>query len=284
MSELPQRTQIHRHAIFDSTRWDGFAHRAGDTFVCTPAKCGTTWTQAICAMLVHRTPDLPASLGHISPWLDATLRPLSEVLDSLEAQAHRRVIKTHTPLDGISYFSDAHYVAVYRDPRDVFFSGRSHLLNQQHLGEGEVVQDDPVEDFRRWVADPVDGLDLLVHHYRTFRKFGGLNNITLLHYANMKRDLPATVRQIAAALQIDADERLFDTVADAASFATMKQSSDLFVPLAGKGFWKDDRAFLSKGTNGQWQGVLSDDALEVYDARMRELLSDEEITWLQSGR
>ena len=76
----------------------------------------------------------------------------------------------------------------------MFFSGRSHLLNQQHLGEGEVVQEDPVEDFRRWVADPVDGLDLLVHHYRTFRKFGSLHNITLLHYANMKRDLPAALK------------------------------------------------------------------------------------------
>ena len=51
----------------------------------------------------------------MSPWLDATLRPLNEVLDSLEAQAHRRVIKAHTPFDGIAYFSDAHYVAVYRD-------------------------------------------------------------------------------------------------------------------------------------------------------------------------
>jgi aryl sulfotransferase len=284
MSELPQRTQIYQHGIVDSTRWDSFTHRAGDIFVCTPPKCGTTWTQAICAMLVHGTPELPVSLGRISPWLDSTSFPLGDVLQSLDAQAHRRVVKTHTPLDGIPYFDDAHYVAVYRDPRDVFFSGRSHLLNQQRLHAGEVVNEDPVEDFRGYVADAVNGLESLVHHFRTFHKFQSLSNITVLHYANMKRDLPATVRQIAAALQIDADEKLLDTVADAANFAAMKQSSDLSVPAAGRGFWKDDRAFLSKGTNGQWQGVLSEDALKIYDARMRELLSKEEITWLQTGR
>ncbi|TMA51013.1 MAG: sulfotransferase domain-containing protein [Deltaproteobacteria bacterium] len=37
---------------FDNRRWAGFEPRPGDIFVCTPPKCGTTWTQAIVASLL----------------------------------------------------------------------------------------------------------------------------------------------------------------------------------------------------------------------------------------
>ena len=35
--------QPYRTAVFDNRRWAGFEARAGDIFVCTPPKCGTTW-------------------------------------------------------------------------------------------------------------------------------------------------------------------------------------------------------------------------------------------------
>jgi hypothetical protein len=38
--------------VFDSSRWDSFERRPGDIIICTPPKCGTTWTQMICALLV----------------------------------------------------------------------------------------------------------------------------------------------------------------------------------------------------------------------------------------
>ena len=42
----------YRNAVFDHRRWAGFEPRPGDIFVCTPPKCGTTWTQAIVASLL----------------------------------------------------------------------------------------------------------------------------------------------------------------------------------------------------------------------------------------
>ena len=38
----------YRAAIFDNSRWADFEPRPNDIFVCTPAKCGTTWTQTMC--------------------------------------------------------------------------------------------------------------------------------------------------------------------------------------------------------------------------------------------
>jgi len=45
--------------VFDSSRWDGFELRPGDIIVATPPKCGTTWTQMICALLILQEPELP---------------------------------------------------------------------------------------------------------------------------------------------------------------------------------------------------------------------------------
>ena len=40
-------------------------------------------------------------LGELSPWLDWNVEPIDVVRARLAAQEHRRVIKTHTPLDGL---------------------------------------------------------------------------------------------------------------------------------------------------------------------------------------
>ena len=85
----------------DSARWLGFPFRDGDIVISTRSKTGTTWVQMICALLIFQTPELPAPLGQLSPWLDHLIAPREQVYARLAAQQHRRIIKTHTPLDGI---------------------------------------------------------------------------------------------------------------------------------------------------------------------------------------
>ena len=87
--------------MYDSNRWDGFELRPGDIIIATPPKCGTTWTQMICALLILQEPELPLPLNRLSPWIDMVTRARTEVFADLQAQTHRRFIKTHTPLDGI---------------------------------------------------------------------------------------------------------------------------------------------------------------------------------------
>ncbi|MBA3960014.1 MAG: sulfotransferase domain-containing protein, partial [Chloroflexi bacterium] len=81
----------------DSARWLDFPFREGDIVISTRSKSGTTWMQMICALLILRTPDLPAPLAESSPWLDWLIVPRDEVYARLAAQEHRRFIKTHTP-------------------------------------------------------------------------------------------------------------------------------------------------------------------------------------------
>jgi hypothetical protein len=106
----------------DSGRWDGFPFRPGDIVISTRSKSGTTWLQMICALLVFQTPDLPAPLATLSPWLDWLIVPRDEVVARLQAQHHRRFIKTHTPLDGIPIDPRATYIVVARHPLDMAVS------------------------------------------------------------------------------------------------------------------------------------------------------------------
>src|SRR3954447_3954849 len=115
--------------IWDNRRWDDVVLRDDDIVISTAPKCGTTWTQMQVALLLFRTPDLPAPLSRLSPWLDMNTRPLDEVLAQLEAQTHRRFIKTHTPLGGLPWDDGVTYLHVGRDPRDAALSWDNHLDN-----------------------------------------------------------------------------------------------------------------------------------------------------------
>src|SRR3954451_4333770 len=84
----------------DSARWDGFEFRDGDIVIRPPAKCGTTWTQTICALLIFGTAEVDRPLSIISPWFEMLTRSRDDVVADLAEQTHRRFIKSHTPLDG----------------------------------------------------------------------------------------------------------------------------------------------------------------------------------------
>ena len=89
----------YRDLIADSARWEGDPFRADDIIIDTPSKSGTTWMQTLCAMLVFDSVEFGRPLTEISPSLEMQINNRAEVLASLEAQEHRRFIKSHTPLD-----------------------------------------------------------------------------------------------------------------------------------------------------------------------------------------
>src|SRR5262245_8917261 len=113
----------------DTTRWSRFVFRPGDIVISTPPKCGTSWTQMLCGLLLFDGPDFPGSISDLSPWLDLYFRTEADVFAQLDAQQHRRFIKTHTPLDGIPVRDDVIYIVVGRDPRDAMVSFEYHMAN-----------------------------------------------------------------------------------------------------------------------------------------------------------
>lgn len=289
---LPQRTQTYRGSITDTARWDHFRPRRDDLFVCAPAKCGSTWTQAICALLIFGRSDLEVNPAQISPWLDATITPLEPTLAMLDRQTHRRVVKTHTPLDGIPYYEPpCAYLVIYRDPRDAFLSLRNHVDNMVDTRFRERGSDDPAADFRTWVTTPRKegaaeqfSLEDFVYHFRSFWRYRALPNVHLLHYSDLRRDLEGNMRRLAAALQIPVEGSRFPELARAASFDHMRKNAATFAPGAGMGFWKDETRFFHRGRGGQWLDVLGPEELSLYRNRLAAWLAPDEIRWLEEGR
>src|SRR5262245_2703751 len=124
-------TAVRRYeaSMYDSNRWVGFELRPGDIIISTPPKCGTTWTQMICALLILGEPELPLQLDMLSPWIDLLPRARTEAFPDRSAQTHRRFIKSHTPLDGIPNDPAVTYICVGRDPRDAGLSMARHIDN-----------------------------------------------------------------------------------------------------------------------------------------------------------
>jgi aryl sulfotransferase len=66
--------------------------------------------------------DAPAPAFDLSPWLDARIVPLDDMIARVDAIPHRRFIKTHSPADCTPIFTECRYLAVYRDGRDALVS------------------------------------------------------------------------------------------------------------------------------------------------------------------
>lgn len=173
-SEHPMTDRVvYRSLMADNLRWDALQLRDGDIIISAPSKSGLTWTQRLVSLLVFDGPDLPGPLSTVSPWLDQTIRPIEEVVATLDAQQHRRFIKTHTPLDGLVLDDRVSYICVGRDPRDAAVSmlyqsanmneDRMRILHEAVVPFHERIAPpfaelgharSPTEEFRDWMEGP----------------------------------------------------------------------------------------------------------------------------------
>src|SRR4051812_33048206 len=109
---LKAPTRTVRSRMFDSTRWDGYRPRSNDIIIGTYPKCGTTWMQRIVGMLVFRS-AAPRAIMEISCWFDSrTFGPIESALEAAEAQTHRRLLKTHLPLDALPIYEGVKFIHV----------------------------------------------------------------------------------------------------------------------------------------------------------------------------
>ena len=124
----PEKTrELHNHH-FDSTIWNDLTFRDDDIVIATYAKSGTTWMQQIVAQLMFDgDPDI--AVAEMSPWVDLRVPPKEVKLPLLEAQTHRRFMKTHLPVDATRFCPQAKYLYIGRDGRDVVWSMYNHHVN-----------------------------------------------------------------------------------------------------------------------------------------------------------
>ena len=300
----------YRTFMFDNARWEGFEFRDDDIVISTSPKCGTTWTQMLCALLIFQDSHFPRPLSHISPWLDQQTRRLDTVFATLEAQRHRRFIKTHTPFDGLPIDDRVTYLCVGRDPRDVFVSMDHHWANMdmdavrraRHAAVGDSDAEELLsrsslvnrpdaarERFRLWIDNDLppeqvsSSLRAVLHHVDTFWVQRDRDNVALFHYADLQADLVAEMERLAEVLDIDISAQRLQDLAVTAGFEEMKGRAGELVPNADIGIWRDMNSFFHQGNSGQWRGLLAGEDLAHYEDRVRELATPELAEWIHHG-
>jgi aryl sulfotransferase len=286
--------ELHNHH-FDSTIWNDFQFRDDDIVIATYAKSGTTWMQQIIAQLLFNG-DPELAVAEISPWLDLRVPPKEVKLPYVEAQTHRRFLKTRLPVDALVFSPRARYLYIGRDGRDVVWSLYNHHANANHLWYDALNEtpgrvgppiERPPEDIREYWRDWLtrDGYPFwsFWDNIRTWWQIRDLPNVRFVHFSELKRDLPGTIRQIAKFLQIPINESHWSAILEHCSFEWMKKNATKSVPLGGL-FWDAGAGvFINKGVNGRWADVLTAEESAEYEQIAVNQLGPECSHWLATG-
>jgi aryl sulfotransferase len=271
--------------------------------ISTSYKTGTTWMQTIVANLVFQDGAFPAPVSAMSPWLDMGIPPLDQIANALEAQTHRRFIKTHLALDGLPYFETARYIVVGRDMRDVFMSIWNH-----HCGYSDqlksITRERAAAIGREFPLDIADIHDLWrmwiekswfdwessgypywshLHHMQSWWDYRHLPNILLVHFADLLENPEQQIRRVAKHLDIAIDEEFMPGILERVSFNGMKEKFNTIMPESADLFREGAKTFMNKGTNGRWRGVLTEAELAECRAAVERELTPDCANWVEHG-
>jgi aryl sulfotransferase len=296
--------QVVRDWSSDSARWAGYKPRAGDIIIATAPKVGTTWMQQIVNLLIFQSPE-PRALGELSPWIDSRFKmPIEEMLSLIEAQTHRRFLKSHLPMDALPIYDEVSYIHVARDGRDACMSLLNHynsfvpeaLENFDKIGMTDETLRRPFprppkterEFFLHWIDNEKDMPSRMSAGFfsieRSFWSERRRSNLLLVHYNDLKSDLFGEMKRVADFLGIKIPDSLWPQLVEAASFEAMKRDGGKLLAGSERLFRGGHETFLHRGTNSRWRGFLTDADLDLYERRINAELSPYLIRWLAEGR
>jgi hypothetical protein len=259
----------------------GYTPGEQDVFVMAYPKSGQNWMLQIVYQLIHHGKGEFDHIHSVVPWPDAVLAartwrnyaiPLRLATAWRTAPEPKRVIKTHLNWELLPYSKEARYIAVIRDPKDVFvsfyFFARNNLLGR--------------------AMPSVSAL------YRSFLKGEGLigswavnaagywaqrhrPNVLVVSFASMKRDLEPTVRRVAEFLAIRVSDDVIREVCRRSSFDYMKSIDERFAPFQGAP-WRGKTFMLRSGEQGASSALLTPQQQSemdaVFTAELQKLGSD----------
>jgi len=292
----PKKTREFENHHFDSTVWNDFKFRDDDIIIGTYAKSGTTWVQQILAQLLFNGEE-DLEVADMSPWLDLRVPPKAEKLPQVEAQTHRRFIKTHLPVDALVFSPNAKYIYIGRDGRDVIWSLYHHHTTANDSWY-EAINDTPgrvgppigkprasiIDYYHEWLDKDGHPFWPFWENVRSWWEIRGLPNVMLVHFNNLKKDMAQEIRQIASYLKIPIDETRWNAILEHCSFDYMKKHANKTVPVAGA-FWDGGaQTFINKGKTGRWRDILSSEESQKFEALAREKLGEACAHWLATGQ
>jgi Sulfotransferase domain len=259
----------------------GYSPGEQDVFVMTYPKSGTNWMLQIVYQLIYHGQGEFDHIHSVVPWPDSVLAsrtmrnyaiPLKLATAWRTAPERKRLIKTHLNWELIPYSKEARYIAVIRDPRDVFaslyFFVRENLLGRATPSLSAF--------YRAFLA----GTSLTGSWAANAAGYWAQRhrpNVLVVSFAAMKRDLEATVRQVAEFLEIRVSDEVIQEVCRKSSFDYMKSIDERFAPYRGAR-WRSKTFMLRTGKQGGASALLTPEHRwemdSVFIAELQRLGSD----------
>jgi aryl sulfotransferase len=137
--------------------------------------------------------------------------------------------------------------------------------------------------YKRWFETDGAPYWSFWENIRSWWEVRELPNVMLIHFNDMKRDLPGSIRRIAAFLDIAVDETVFPKIVEHCGFDYMKAHAETVAPLGGVLWEGGAQTFVNKGTNGRWQGILTAAEVAAYQAKAMAELGADCARWLAMG-
>jgi len=285
---IPNKEYVNN--FMDSRLWEIFEPRDDDIIICSPYKAGTTWLQRICVLVLLDDDCQQRPLSDVSPWLDFRLRNPASTSEMLDSMPHRRIIKTHCPLDGLPIYDSVNYFYIGRDPRDIYVS-MYHQLRNMGVSKplpktsGKMTID---AGFAMWLTEAglegeMDGYPYfsIFNHALSYWRNRHLENLHFFHFSDLKRNLR---RETERVLEISGNcPDVTESLLRHAHFDQMKLKADLLAPEIGSNMWRSNADFFRSGELGQWQHELSPASIELYYNVVSERIPTELINWLENG-
>lgn len=295
-NSIPVKCRNLQNHHFDSTIWDDFAFRDDDIIIASYAKSGTTWVQQIVSQLLFNGEE-NLNVSEMSPWIDIRVPPKEIKLAKVEKQQHRRFLKTHLPVDALVFSTEAKYIYVGRDGRDVVWSMYNHHVNAKEewykgLNESPGLVGPPIgkpgdsvkQYFLDWLENDGYPFWSFWENIKSWWEIRELPNVYLLHFAKLNQDMAGEIRKLGSFLEIPIEEKNFHNIVNHCSFDYMKDHASQIAPLGGILWEGGAKTFINKGINGRWKNILTELENYQYEQVAEEKLGADCARWLVSGQ
>jgi hypothetical protein len=286
----------------DPSRQQEVTWRDGDVVISVPIKSGTNWMMNIVHQLLAGGSGDFDSIYDVVAWPEFVERPgqpASEVAARYDAMPtdQRRAFKTHTPPGPLPYAPpgvgrDVKYVVVCRNPEEALVSFKTFL--EKHTDAffdlwGVPKQALTRPDFPSFYRDVIDAKGMqgmLFGFLASWWPHRHASNVLMLHFADLKRDLPGATRKVASFLGIEPTAEQWARIDEHTTFAWMKQNEGKFSNIS-KAPVKvlEDGSMVRKGAVGaaREDGMTDEIAKHLREVGSHICTDADALEWLYEG-
>ncbi|CAF0912543.1 unnamed protein product [Adineta steineri] len=215
---------LHAPSYYDVNKFrSGLEYKAqpDDIFIVTYPKSGTTWIEVIVFSLINNGKPFDEDTN------DYLMRTpyLERVGESTVSTISRPYsIKTHLPFDRIPYHSQAKYICVIRNPKEVCISLYQFLVKHQQSHYYQCKFNTFFDDFMKGQLPYGDYYQYL----RSMWSYKEHENVLIISHEQMQRDIRCVIQRIAQFLNINLIDQdgLLDRVLTFSSYEYMKRNFD----------------------------------------------------------